>query len=60
MKLLKCKLCNGETDLVGNERSVERKVKCQKCGFTNANVEKMSSGPEVIVMNRRPKRDDLT
>jgi hypothetical protein len=59
MKLLKCKLCLGEVDLVGNERSVERKVKCQKCGFTNANVEK-AAGPEVIIMNRRPKREDLT
>lgn len=60
MKLLKCKICLGEVDLVGNERSIERKVKCHKCGFTNVNVEKVSSSPEVIVMNRRPKRDDLT
>jgi hypothetical protein len=51
MKLLKCKLCLGEIDIVGNERSVNRKVKCQKCGFTN---EFENKGPEVVVIKKRP------
>ncbi len=58
MKLLKCKICAGEVDLIGNDRTIERKVKCQKCGFTNANDK--PQGPEVIIMSRRPKRDGLT
>jgi hypothetical protein len=50
MKFLKCKICMGELDIVGNDRSVDRKVKCRKCGFTN---EAENSGPEVIVFRKR-------
>lgn len=53
MKFLKCKLCSGEVDVVGNERSINKKTKCKKCGFTyGAPVE--SKGPEVIVIRKRP------
>ena len=51
MKLLKCKLCRGEVDIIKNERAVHKKIKCRQCGFTNENeVEKKF--PEVIVIRR--------
>lgn len=50
MKLLKCKLCMGEVDFVGNERAINRKVKCRKCGYTNENENK---GPEVFIVRKR-------
>jgi hypothetical protein len=53
MKLLKCKICLGEVDLVGNERSINRKVKCRKCGFTNETEQK---GPEVVIIRKRPQQ----
>lgn len=51
MILLKCKICMGEIDIIGNERGINKKAKCQKCGYTNA--EPIQKGPEVIVMRRR-------
>lgn len=53
MKLLKCKLCMGEMDIVGNERAVNKKVKCRKCGFTN---ETDNKGPEVVVIRKRSQQ----
>lgn len=55
MILLKCKLCMGEVDIVGNDHSINKKTKCLKCGHTNA--EPVQKGPEVIVMRRRPLPD---
>lgn len=55
MKLLKCKICMGEADLVGDEHTVNRKVKCRKCGFTNDAPE--NKGPEVVVIRKRPLND---
>lgn len=52
MKLLKCKICNGEVDVIGNENSINKKIKCQKCGFTNNN-ESVQKGPEVFVIRKR-------
>lgn len=51
MKLLKCKLCRGEVDIIGNEKSVNKKIKCRKCGFSNENDQK--SFPEVIVIRKK-------
>ena len=51
MKFLKCKVCGGEVDVVGNERAVHKKIKCRKCGFTNQ-VE--TKGPEVVIIRKRP------
>jgi hypothetical protein len=51
MKLLKCKVCMGEVDIVGNDRSINKKVKCRKCGFSNENEHR---GPEVVVIRKRP------
>lgn len=53
MKLLKCKLCSGEMEIVGNERSINKKVKCLKCGYTNAN-ESERKIPEIVIMRKRP------
>jgi len=50
MKILKCKLCSGEVDIVGNDRSIIKKTKCNKCGHTNDTTHKE---PEVIIMRRR-------
>lgn len=50
MKLLKCKHCSGEVDIIGNERAINKKVKCLKCGFTNIDEEKKQP---IIIMKRR-------
>jgi hypothetical protein len=39
----------GEVDLINNDHSVNRKVKCRKCDFTNEN-----KGPEIVVIRKRP------
>jgi len=54
MKLLKCVICMGEVDFVGDEHSINRKVKCRKCGFTNDVHD--SKGPEVVVIRKRPQQ----
>lgn len=54
MKLLKCIVCMGEVDMVGDEHSINRKVKCKKCGFTNEVVE--NKGPEIVVIRKRPQQ----
>lgn len=50
MKLLKCKVCNGEIDIIGNERAVNKKTKCHKCGFSTDNEKKE---PEVFIIKKR-------
>ena len=52
MKLLKCKLCHGEVDIVGNERAIHKKVKCRACGYSNEN-EKAHREPEVVIIRKR-------
>lgn len=56
MKLLKCKLCQGEVDIIGGEHAVNKKIKCTKCGFTNESVQ--PKGPEVIIMRRKIPVDE--
>lgn len=53
MKLLKCKFCSGEMDIIGNEHAINKKVKCRKCGFSNLN-EPDRKEPEVMVIRKRP------
>ena len=55
MKILKCKICLGEVDLIEGDRSINRKVKCRKCNFTNDHEIK---GPEVLVIRKRPPVKD--
>ncbi len=49
MKILKCKICNGEIDIIGNEKAVNKKVKCRRCGFSNLNEKE----PEIFVIRKR-------
>lgn len=51
MKLLRCKICRGEMELINNDRSINRKVKCFKCGFTNAND--ISKEPEILIIRKK-------
>ena len=52
MKLVKCRFCRGEVEIIDNGRSIKRKVKCPKCGFTNTNGAEQRS-PEVFVIKKR-------
>lgn len=52
MKLLRCKLCHGEMDIVGGERAVHKKVKCRECGYSNEDKQDQKE-PEVIIVRRR-------
>lgn len=55
MKLLKCKLCRGEMDIVGSERAINKKVKCRQCGFSNdGQSNSIYKGTEVVIMRKRP------
>lgn len=49
MKLLKCKICDGEIDIIGGEYAINKIVQCQKCGFTN---EKELKYPEVVIIRK--------
>jgi hypothetical protein len=51
MKILKCIICHGEADIINSDKSVVKKIKCRKCGFTNY-VE--TKEPEIIVIRKRP------
>jgi hypothetical protein len=51
MKLLKCKLCHGEVDIINNHKSVQKTVKCRKCGFTNQKSNKKST--EVLIIKAK-------
>jgi hypothetical protein len=52
MKLLRCKLCRGECDIVGGEHAINKKIKCTQCGYSNNN-EQDHKGPEVVIIRRR-------
>ena len=52
MKLLRCKYCRGEVEIIGNERAINKKVRCTKCGFTNADATDKKE-PEVLVIRKR-------
>lgn len=52
MKLLKCKLCHGEMDIIGNERAIYKKVKCKQCGFSNESHSDPKM-PEVIFIRKK-------
>ena len=54
MKLLKCKLCHGEVDIIGNHRAVLKKIKCLKCNYTNSE-EKEQKAPEVLIIRKKNK-----
>jgi hypothetical protein len=39
-------------EIVGNERAINKKVKCLKYGYTNAN-ENVRKVPEVVILKKR-------
>ena len=53
MKLLKCKICAGEVNIIGNENLINKKIKCSKCGFTNDEYEQKF--PEVVIIRKKNK-----
>jgi len=56
MKLLKCIICDNEIILVDpTDRSINRKIKCKKCGFTNylAHSDQQKKEPEIIIIRKR-------
>lgn len=54
MKLLKCKLCSGEVEIISQERGINKKIKCTKCGYSNMPELKQRKEPEVVVIKKRP------
>lgn len=50
MKLLKCKFCGGEVDIIDNTHAINKKIKCTKCGLSNTDTPKE---PEVVIIRRR-------
>lgn len=50
MSLLKCKICRGEVSIIGNDRAINKKIKCHKCGHSNETEHK---GPEVVIIRKR-------
>lgn len=48
MKLLKCVLCEGEIEIIGNFDSVVKKLKCLHCGFKNFNDKEKPKNTEII------------
>ena len=53
MKILSCNLCDGELDIINNDKSILKKVKCLKCGFTNSNSEPIKKEPEIFVIRKK-------
>ena len=51
MKLLKCIVCRGEMVIVGNEKGVNKKVKCLNCGFSN-------EGGDIVVSPSQPQSSE--
>jgi len=52
MKILKCIVCGGEVDILEYNGSVNKKIVCRCCGFTNSQVSKKKE-PEIVVIRRR-------
>ena len=59
MKLLRCKLCKGEMDIVAGEHAINKKVRCRSCGYNNVDVPDKKS-PEIVILRKRPKQDPDT
>lgn len=52
MKILKCIICDGEVDILNEDTCSNKKVKCRKCGFTNANI-KEKKEPEIFIIRKQ-------
>ena len=49
MKFLKCKICENEVEIVGNNRSIKREVNCQYC---DPEYKEQDFEPEVIIRRK--------
>lgn len=56
MKILKCIICNGEVDIIQTDRSINKKIRCCKCGFTNSQE---SKEPEILIIRKRPFGENI-
>lgn len=56
MNILKCIFCGGEIDILNEDRSSFKKVKCKKCGFTNSTVKEVKQ-PEIFTILRKKHID---
>lgn len=55
MKILSCLFCEGELDVLNQDSSSVKKVKCLKCDFVSPDkIEKQDDQPQIFV--RRPRR----
>jgi len=52
MKILRCIICNGEVDILDSNETINKKIKCRKCGFTNGQIYKQKE-PEIVVIRRK-------
>jgi hypothetical protein len=58
MKILKCKLCRGECDVINYERSINKQIRCRGCGYTNEIAHNSSiKEPEVVVIRKRVSQE---
>lgn len=46
MKLLRCKICDGEMEIIGGFNTIFKIVKCSECGFSN------EKKPEVFIIKK--------
>jgi hypothetical protein len=52
MKLLRCKFCRGEVEIIDGWHNFKKRIKCCKCGFTNNHAVEQK-GPEIFVIKKR-------
>lgn len=50
MKLLRCKLCSGEVEIIGGEHSVNKKIRCTECQYSNQTE---SKEPEIFYIKKK-------
>jgi DNA-directed RNA polymerase subunit RPC12/RpoP len=51
MKYLKCIICDGEVDILDDDHSIVKQIKCKKCGFSICIEEKQKT--EIIIIHKR-------
>jgi len=55
LKILKCKVCRGEVDIIADEYSINKKIKCQDCGFTGEKLSKNNVSKTEVIVSLRGK-----
>jgi len=54
MKILACNICEGELEVIGNDKAIHKKIKCLKCGFTNIGTsDSKRIEPEIVIIRKR-------